>query len=199
MAGRLVALRTSPSGEVRDNISADIFICAILYLDIGETTQPLTPSGAIQLEHKMANIFLDETTEDVIDTIKQTMSVKMEEGTPVVSFATNRGKGSGAQQVAVSEFDEYVEALEEVADNGIQELPEYDLSPSEMVRETIRNTDGMITFRVRGGKGSKPAKIPADRFSEVVGLLRSTVSLVESAAESLSSDDAAPAEDDSAE
>ena len=178
---------------------ADIFICAILYLDIGETTQPLTPSGAIQLEYKMANIFLDETTEDVIDTIKQTMSVKMEDGTPVVSFATNRGKGSGAQQVAVSEFDEYVEALEEVADNGIQELPEYDLSPSEMVRETIRNTDGMITFRVRGGKGSKPAKIPADRFSEVVGLLRSTVPLVESAAESLSSDDAAPAEDDSAE
>ena len=137
---------------------------------------------------KMANIFLDETTEDVIDVIKQTMSVTSEEGTAYVSFATNRGKGSGAQKLAVSEFDEYVEALEEVADNGIQEIPEYDLSPSEMVRETIRNTDGVITFRVRGGKGSKPAKIPADRFSEVVGLLRSTVSLVESAADSLSAD-----------
>ena len=147
----------------------------------------------------MANIFIDETTEDVIDTIKQTMSVKMDEGTPVVSFATNRGKGSGAQQVPVDEFDEYVSALEEVADNGIQELPEYDLSPAEMVRETIRNTDGVITFRVRGGKGSKPAKIPSDRFSEVVGLLRSTVSLVESAADSLSSDEAASTDEDADE
>jgi hypothetical protein len=159
-------------------------------------TPPPVLSGTTQPEYEMANIFLDETTEDVIDTIKQTMSVKMDEGTPVVSFATNRGKGSGAQQVAVSEFDEYVEALEEVADNGIQELPECDMSPAEMVRETIRNTDGMITFRVRGGKGSKPAKIPADRFSEVVGLLRSTVSLVESAAESLSPEDPEDAHED---
>jgi hypothetical protein len=57
-----------------------------------------------------------------------------------------------------------------------------------MVRDTIRNVDGMITFRVRGGKGSKPAKIPSDRFAEVVGLLRSTVELVEAAADSLSDD-----------
>ena len=137
----------------------------------------------------MANIFIDETTEDVVDTIKQTMSVKMDEdGTPSVSFATNRGKGSGAQALPVDEFDEYVAALEEVVHNGIQEIPENDLSPAEMVRDTIRNIDGMITFRVRGGKGSKPAKIPSDRFAEVVGLLRSTVELVEAAADSLSDD-----------
>ena len=137
----------------------------------------------------MANIFASDVIEDVIEVIKQTMSVKLDNGTPVVSFATNRGKGSGAQQIAVSEFGEYVEALEEVADNGIPESVEYDLCPADMVRETIRNTDGVITFRVRNGKGSKPAKIPSDRFSEVVGLLRSTVSLVESAGESLSSED----------
>ncbi len=135
----------------------------------------------------MANIFIDETTEDVIDTIKQTMSVKVDEdGVPSVSFATNRGKGSGAQALPVDEFDDYVAALEEVVDNGIQEIAEDDLSPAEMVRDTIRNIDGMITFRVRSGKGSKPAKIPAARFSEVVALLRSTVSLVEKAADSLS-------------
>ncbi len=138
-----------------------------------------------------ANIFIDETTEDVVDTIKQTMSVKVDDdGTPIVSFATNKGKGSGAQQIPVDDFDEYVSALEEVADNGIQELPESDLSPAEMVRETIRNTDGVISFRVRGGKGSKPARIPTARFTEVVSLLRSAVSLVEAAADSLSSDDA---------
>ena len=134
----------------------------------------------------MANIFIDETTEDVVDTIKQTMSVKIsEEGAAAVSFATNRGKGSGAQQIEVDDFDEYVAALEEVAHNGLPEQVSYNLSPAEMVRDTIRNVDGMITFRVRNGKGSKPAKIPADRFSEVVSLLRSTVSLVEKAADSL--------------
>jgi len=144
----------------------------------------------------MANIFIDETTEDVVDTIKQTMSVKMDDdGTPSVSFATNRGKGSGAQALPVDEFDEYVAALEEVVENGIQEIPDCDLSPAEMVRDTIRNIDGVITFRVRSGKGSKPAKIPADRFSEVVGLLRSTVKLVETAADSLS-DEADEYEDD---
>ena len=138
----------------------------------------------------MANIFIDETTEDVVDTIKQTMSVKLDEdGTAAVSFATNRGKGSGAQQIEVDEFDEYVAALEEVVYNGLPEQIDHNLSPAEMVRETIRNVDGMITFRVRNGKGSKPAKIPADRFSEVVTLLRSTVELVEKAADSLADSD----------
>ena len=52
-----------------------------------------------------ANIFVDETTEDVIDVIKQTMSVsKSDDGVPVVSFATNRGKGSGAQQLPVADL-----------------------------------------------------------------------------------------------
>ncbi len=135
----------------------------------------------------MANIFVDETTEDVVDTIKQTMSVSADDetGDISVSFATNRGKGSGAQKLSVGEFDDYVAALEEVVDNGIQEIYHDDLSPAEMVRDTIRNVDGMITFRVRSGKGSKPAKIPAARFSEVVSLLRSTVPLVEAAASSI--------------
>ncbi len=145
----------------------------------------------------MANIFVDETTEDVVDTIKQTMSVSADDetGDISVSFATNRGKGSGAQKLSVDEFDEYVAALEEVVDNGIQEIQEENLSPAEMVRDTIRNIDGMITFRVRSGKGSKPAKIPAGRFSEVVSLLRSTVPLVEAAADSLEPQDEPDAND----
>ncbi len=133
-----------------------------------------------------ANIFVDETTEDVIDVIKQTMSVAMsDDGTPVVSFATNRGKGSGAQQLPVAEFEEYVATLEGIAKHGIQEIPDNDLSPAETVRDTIRNVDGTIQFRVRSGKGAKPAKIPADQFSEVVSLLRSTLPLVTEAASSL--------------
>jgi hypothetical protein len=134
------------------------------------------------------NIFLDETNEDVLEVIKQTMSVSVDDdGTPLVSFATNRGKGSGAQSLPVADFEEYVATLEEIAEHGIQEVPESDLSPAEMVRDTIRNTDGMIQFRVRSGKGAKPAKIPAGQFGEVVSLLRTTVPLVERAGDQLSS------------
>ena len=141
-------------------------------------------------ENKMANIFQDETNEDVITTIKQTMSVSLnDDGDAIISFATNRGKGSGAQSMRVSEFPEYVDTLEGYADNGIEELPEENLSPSETVRATIRQTDGLISFRVRSGKGAKPAKIPAGDFNEVVSLLRSTVEPVCTAASQLETSD----------
>jgi len=135
------------------------------------------------------NIFIDETTEDVITTIKQTMSVSLNDsGEAVISFATNRGKGSGAQSMRVSDFEEYVDTLEGYAYNGIEELPEEDLSPSETVRSTIRQSDGIVSFRVRSGKGAKPAKVPAGDFSEVVELLRSTVAPVVAAASQLQQD-----------
>ena len=133
------------------------------------------------------SLFNSNVPEDVINTVKQTMTVsRNESGSVNVSFATNRGKGTGAQQLLVSEFEDYVSTLEEIAEYGIEEIPEADLSPSEMVRDTIRNTVGVVSFRVRGGKGAKPAKIPAGQFDEFVELLRSTVDLVGQAAEGLS-------------
>jgi hypothetical protein len=44
----------------------------------------------------------------------------------------------------------------------------------------------MISFRVRSGKGSKPAKIPLAQFGEVCSLLTDTVSSVEAAGSKLS-------------
>ena len=132
------------------------------------------------------SIFQSEINEDVITTIKQTMNVSLhEDGTPIVSFATNRGKGSGAQAMAASDFPEYVETLEHYSASGIEELPEENLSPAETVRATIRLSEGLVSFRVRSGKGAKPAKIPSGDFSEVVSLLRATVEPVMAAAEKL--------------
>ena len=132
------------------------------------------------------NIFAAEINEDVVTTIKQTMSVSLnDEGEAIVSFATNRGKGSGAQSMRADDFAEYVDTLEGYVSNGIEELPEEDMSPAETVRSTIRQSDGLISFRVRSGKGAKPAKIPAGDFSEVVALLRSTVGPVTAASEKL--------------
>lgn len=133
------------------------------------------------------NIFASDHNESPAQVIRQTMSVSVDDdGTPLVSFATNRGKGSGAQVLPVSEYRDYVMALEGYAHNGIPESEEDNLTAAETVRRTIRQDDGQISFRVRSGKGAKPAKLAAGDFSEVVDLLRSTVEAVEAAGEKLS-------------
>lgn len=138
-----------------------------------------------------ANIFNTEHDESPLTVIRQTMSVSLDDaGTPVVSFATNRGKGSGAQTMPIDQFDAYVATLEGYVADGIPEgTPEENLTAAESVTRTIKVDDGVISFRVRSGKGAKPAKIPATDFSETVALLRSTVSAVVKAGESLTGDE----------
>ena len=130
------------------------------------------------------NIFASEHNESPAQTIRQPMAESLsDDGEPVVSFATNRGKGSGAQILPVEDYREYVETLESYVDDGIPECAEQELlSAAETVRRTIKSEDGVISFRVRSGKGAKPAKMAAGEFGEVVGLLRSTVDAVEQAA-----------------
>jgi hypothetical protein len=134
----------------------------------------------------MQNIFSNEHNESPVTILRQTMSVSLDDdGTPVVSFAVNRGKGSGSQTIPIAEFADYIAALEEVRDAGIPEVSEEELSAAEMVRKTIKAEGGVISFRVKGGKGAKPAKVGSEDFSEVVELLRSTLDAVEDAAKQL--------------
>lgn len=136
----------------------------------------------------MANIFENERNESAVQTIKETMKVfAADDGTPMVSFATNRGKGSGAQVMCVAQFGDYVEAVSHYAQNGIDDIPTQDnLSPSETVHQTISMDDeGIVSFRVRSGKGAKPAKVSLSEFSEIAELLGSTVSAVEGAGDRL--------------
>ena len=133
------------------------------------------------------NIFANENNESPLQVIRQTMSVAVDDdGTPNVNFATNRGKGSGSQTIPVADYAEVVSTLQEYADAGIEGREEEALSPAETIRRTIRVEDGMISFRVRSGKGSKPAKIPLAQFGEVCSLLTDTVSSVEAAGSKLS-------------
>jgi len=134
------------------------------------------------------NIFASDHNESPAQVIRQTMSVSVDDdGTPLISFATNRGKGSGAQVLPVEQYRDYVMALEGFAQNGIPESEDENLTAAETVRRTIRQDDGQISFRVRSGKGSKPAKLDASDFTEVVELLRSTIDAVEAAGDKLSS------------
>lgn len=128
------------------------------------------------------SIFENEHTESAIQTIRGTMSVSTDDnGIPVVSFATNRGKGSGAQVMPVAEFADYVTALEEIAASGIPEAAENNLSAAESLRQTAKNEDGIVSFRVRSGKGAKPAKVPVADLTDVAALLRGTVKAVTAA------------------
>jgi len=128
------------------------------------------------------NIFANENNESPIQVIRQTMAVAVDEdGTPNVNFATNRGKGSGSQTIPVADYAEVVSTLQEYSDAGIEGREEETLSPAETIRRTIRVEDGLISFRTRSGKGSKPAKIPLAQFGEVCSLLMETVSSVEAA------------------
>ena len=136
----------------------------------------------------MANIFDNEIEQSAVQVVKETMKVFLsDDGIPMVSFATNKGKGTGAQVMAVSDFADYVSAVSHYAENGVNEIPsDENLSPSEMVHQTISLDDGVISFRIKSGKGSKPAKLNADEFSEVSDLLSATVDAVEAAGEKLS-------------
>ena len=132
----------------------------------------------------MQNIFASNESPAAV--LRKTMTVSLNgNGEPIVSFSVNRGKGSGGQQILVSEFAEYISILEEVSEEGIPESKEVEMTAAEMVRHTIRNDNGVISFRVRGGKGAKPAKVPASDFAEVVELLRSTLDAVEGAASTM--------------
>jgi len=138
-------------------------------------------------------IFSNENTESPLQVIRQTMSVALsDEGAARVSFATNRGKGSGAQVINVDDYADVVSTLQDYADAGIEEREEEQLSPAETIRRTIRVEDGMVSFRTRSGKGAKPAKIPLAQFSEVCELLSGTVDAVQSAGQSLAPADEAP-------
>jgi hypothetical protein len=134
----------------------------------------------------MQSIFTNEHSESPAAILRKTMSVSLgDDGTPMVSFAVNRGKGSGRQSMPVSEFADYVGALEDTLQAGISEESEEALSAADMVRRTIRQDEGIVSFRVRGGKGAKPAKLAVDSFAEVVDLLSSTVDAVEAAGNNL--------------
>jgi hypothetical protein len=137
----------------------------------------------------MSAIFATESTENPVTLIKQTLAVKPnDDGEIMVTFTTNKGKGSGAQVLPYAEFRAAVAVLMDAAKNGVPEITEDENLPaSEVVRRTLAVEDGVISFRVKSGKGAKPARISVDDFAAVTDLLASTVDAVESAGKSLTS------------
>jgi hypothetical protein len=135
----------------------------------------------------MSAIFATESAENPLTLIKQTLAVKPDEnGNIMVTFTTNKGKGSGAQVLPFAQFREAVAVLTDAAKNGIPEIAEDESLPaSEVIRRTISVEDGVVSFRVKSGKGAKPARISVDEFQSVASLLQSAVEQVETAGKAL--------------
>ena len=123
------------------------------------------------------SIFASETVESPTQVIKDTLGVSRdpETGEVVVMFTTNKGKGSGVQVMPVDQFDAVISLLSDYAENGLPEgvSAEENLPADEVIRRTICiDEDELVSFRVRNGKGAKPARFPLNTLNEIVQLLR---------------------------
>lgn len=135
----------------------------------------------------MSSIFQNDSAENPMTLIRQTLKVlPAESGEVVATFTVNKGKGSGAQVLPFAQFRDAVAVLVDAAKNGIPEMTEEENLPAaEVIRRTLSVEDGIVSFRVKSGKGAKPARLSLADFKAVAELLHSTVEAVETAGKAL--------------
>lgn len=146
--------------------------------------------GKLKGDAMSISIFGKETTMTTAEIVANNFDVVYDEesGEICVKIAFNKGKGTGAQLVPVDEYRDYVSAIGELATAGIPEAEEDNWTAAETVSRTARmDSDGRVCFRVKGGKGAKPAKIPSSELGDIHALLDSVADRVDAAAESMRS------------
>jgi hypothetical protein len=134
----------------------------------------------------MAKLFVNTATASALQNARDSIEVGVnDDGVTVVRFALARGKGTGAQEIPVSDFPAVIEALSGYAQNGIQKSAKV-FSPVDMLHATIgMNEDDRVTFRVGSGKGAKPTHLAPTELGEVVNFLREVLPQVQKAAKNL--------------
>lgn len=134
----------------------------------------------------MAKLFANTSAASALQTARDTIEVGMaESGVPVVRVAFARGKGTGSQEIPVSDIPAVIEALHGYAQNGINKSAKI-FSAVDMLHATISmNEDDRVTFRVGSGKGAKPTNLDPSELSEIVAFLRETLPTIEKAAKGL--------------
>ena len=131
----------------------------------------------------MAKLFVNTTAASALATARESIEVGLnDDGVAVVRFALARGKGTGAQEIPVSDLPAFIEAFSVYAKDGIHKTSKA-LSPVDMLHATISNTeDDRITFRIGTGKGAKPTNLAPGEMGDVVKFLRETLPTVQAAA-----------------
>ena len=112
-----------------------------------------------------------------------------------VTFATNSGKGSGAQVIPVDEFQAFVATLRESLDSGFEQAeapaayrPAAEVAADTMCLHAPTDDDGKVigepdcvSFRTRTGKGVKPARIPLAEVTQFVEYLETRIPVLNKA------------------
>lgn len=134
----------------------------------------------------MAKLFATTTNQSALSIARESIEVGLnDDGVSVVKVAFARGKGTGAQEIPVSDLPAVIEALNGYATNGINKSAKI-FSPVDMLHATISmNDEDRVTFRVGSGKGAKPTHLAPTELGDVVSFLRDVLPQVQKAAKTL--------------
>lgn len=134
----------------------------------------------------MAKLFATTTNQSALSIARESIEVGLnDDGVTVVKVAFARGKGTGSQEIPVSDLPAVIEALNGYATNGINKSAKI-FSPVDMLHATIAmNDEDRVTFRVGSGKGAKPTHLSPTELGDVVTFLRDVLPQVQKAAKTL--------------
>lgn len=134
----------------------------------------------------MAKLFATTTNQSALSIARESIEVGLnDDGVSVVKVAFARGKGTGAQEIPVSDLPAVIEALNGYATNGINKSAKI-FSPVDMLHATIAmNDEDRVTFRVGSGKGAKPTHLAPTELGDVVSFLRDVLPQIQKAAKTL--------------
>lgn len=133
-------------------------------------------------------LFSDPKLTDAVTIARESIEVGLNDsGVAVVRVALARGKGTGTQEVPVADLPAFCDALEGYSRDGITKI-QRTMSAVDMLHATIATDEddsSVVTFRVGGGKGSKPTRVSQTALAGVVSFLRENLGRIEAAAEKI--------------
>ena len=134
----------------------------------------------------MAKLFAATVNQSAVAIARESIEVGVtDEGVTVVKVAFARGKGTGSQEIPVSDLPAVIDALAGYAEHGINKTAKV-FSPVDMLHATIGlNEDDRVSFRVGSGKGAKPTHLSPNEMGDVVAFLREVLPTVQKAAKNL--------------
>jgi hypothetical protein len=134
----------------------------------------------------MAKLFATTTNQSALSIARESIEVGLnDDGVTVVKVAFARGKGTGSQEIPVSDLPAVIEALNGYSTNGINKSAKI-FSPVDMLHATIAmNDEDRVTFRVGSGKGAKPTHLAPTELGDVVTFLRDVLPQIQKAAKTL--------------
>ena len=97
------------------------------------------------------------------------------EGNMYLVTPLSSGKGSGKQTIRQDDYDNFTDALSDIAENGIETAEDGGYIPASVqLKRTIRFDEetGKYSFRTGSGKGEKPCSMTFAEMVELITYLR---------------------------